>query len=106
MAKLVFPKQDPLNSELKAFWEDNMRIAPWRGLTCFQPMGSSNRVRRVGESLQISRAYGGSADFVTSLCEDESYAGTDEWQESGRGAKDRGLAVSNSRYLQGDGAYD
>ena len=47
VAKLVIPKQDSFNYELKAFWEDVMIINPWHGLKSLQPLGSSNRLRRV-----------------------------------------------------------
>jgi hypothetical protein len=49
VAKLVIPKQDSFNYELKSFWEDQMRIDPWQGLKTLQPLGSSNRLRKIGE---------------------------------------------------------
>ncbi|KAL6718167.1 hypothetical protein ACLMJK_004255 [Lecanora helva] len=49
VAKLVIPKQDSFNYELKSFWEDHMRIDPWLGLKTLQPLGSPNRLRRVGK---------------------------------------------------------
>ena len=48
VAKLVIPKQDSFNYELKTFWEDHMRVDPWHGLKTLQPLGSPNRLRRVG----------------------------------------------------------
>ncbi|CAF9934240.1 MAG: hypothetical protein ALECFALPRED_005893 [Alectoria fallacina] len=48
VATLVIPKQDSFNYELKSFWEDHMRIDPWLGLKSLQPLGSPNRLRRVG----------------------------------------------------------
>ena len=48
VATLVIPKQDSFNYELKSFWEDHMRIDPWLGLKSMQPLGSPNRLRRVG----------------------------------------------------------
>jgi hypothetical protein len=50
VAKLVIPKQDSFNYELKSFWEDHMRVDPWYGLKSLQPLGSSNRLRREGTS--------------------------------------------------------
>ena len=47
VAKLVIPKQDSFNYELKSFWEDHMRIDPWLGLKTLQPLGSPNRLRKV-----------------------------------------------------------
>jgi catalase len=49
VAKLVIPKQDSFNYERKSFWEDNMRVDPWHGLKTLQPLGGSNRLRRVGK---------------------------------------------------------
>ena len=51
VGKLVVPKQDSFNYELKSFWEDHMRIDPWLGLKTLQPLGSPNRLRKVGMSL-------------------------------------------------------
>lgn len=48
VATLVIPKQDSFNYELKSFWEDHMRVDPWLGLKSLQPLGSPNRLRRVG----------------------------------------------------------
>lgn len=48
VARLEIPKQDSFNYELKSFWEDHMRVDPWHGLKNLQPLGSSNRLRRVG----------------------------------------------------------
>ena len=47
VATLHIPKQGSFNYELKTFWEDHMRIDPWLGLKSLQPLGSSNRLRRV-----------------------------------------------------------
>lgn len=47
VAKVIIPKQDSSISVRKAFWEDHMRLDPWHGLKSFQPLGSSNRLRRV-----------------------------------------------------------
>ncbi|MCJ1369450.1 hypothetical protein MMC20_000661 [Loxospora ochrophaea] len=47
VARLVVPKQDSFNYELKSFWEDHLRVDPWHGLKSLQPLGSPNRLRRV-----------------------------------------------------------
>ena len=47
VAKLVIPKQESFDYELKSFWEDHMRIDPWLGLKTLQPLGSPNRLRKV-----------------------------------------------------------
>ena len=53
VARLVIPKQDSFNYEFKTFWEDHMRLDPWLGLKSFQPLGGSNRLRRVGKSWSV-----------------------------------------------------
>ena len=45
-ASLYIPRQDSFDYELKAFWEDHMRIDPWMGLKTLEPLGSSNRLRK------------------------------------------------------------
>ncbi|KAI0175992.1 catalase-like domain-containing protein [Hypoxylon sp. FL1284] len=47
VAELVIPKQDSWLYTRKSFWEDHMRVDPWHGLVTLQPLGSSNRLRRV-----------------------------------------------------------
>ncbi|KAF5589470.1 catalase [Fusarium pseudocircinatum] len=47
VAKLVFPKQDIWNEERNRFWVDHLRVDPWHGLVSLQPLGSSNRLRRI-----------------------------------------------------------
>ncbi|KAF2100631.1 heme-dependent catalase [Rhizodiscina lignyota] len=47
VAKLVIPKQDSFNYERVTFWQDHMRVDQWHGLKSLQPLGSSNRLRRV-----------------------------------------------------------
>ncbi|KAL7782547.1 heme-dependent catalase [Trichoderma afarasin] len=47
VAKLVIPKQDSYNPIRKKFWEDHIVINPWHGLVSLQPLGGSNRLRRV-----------------------------------------------------------
>ncbi|KAI4234332.1 MAG: hypothetical protein L6R40_006809 [Gallowayella cf. fulva] len=41
-----FPVQDSFNQERRVFWEDHMRLDPWRGLDAHRPLGSINRVRK------------------------------------------------------------
>jgi hypothetical protein len=47
VAKLVFPKQDSYNYQLKSFYEDHMRANAWRGLKTLEPLGGTNRLRRL-----------------------------------------------------------
>lgn len=44
---LKIPKQESFDLERKTFWEDHMRLDPWHGLKAYQPLGGSNRLRRV-----------------------------------------------------------
>lgn len=55
VARLEIPKQESFNFERKTFWEDHMRVDPWLGLKSFQPLGSPNRLRRVGK-CQMAQA--------------------------------------------------
>lgn len=52
VAKLVIPKQDSFKAARKTFWEDHLRLDPWHGLKSLQPLGSPNRLRKVGKYLQ------------------------------------------------------
>lgn len=47
VATLQIPKQEAFDLERKAFWEDHMRLDPWHGLKAYQPLGGSNRLRKV-----------------------------------------------------------
>ncbi|KAI1765286.1 catalase-like domain-containing protein [Hypoxylon sp. FL1150] len=47
VAELVIPKQESWNYARNSFWEDHMRVDPWHGLETLQPLGSTNRLRRV-----------------------------------------------------------
>lgn len=47
VATLKIPRQEPFDMERKVFWEDHMRLDPWHGLKAYQPLGSSNRLRKV-----------------------------------------------------------
>ena len=47
VAKVVIPKQDSLIPARKTFWEDHIRLDPWYGLKSLQPLGSTNRLRKV-----------------------------------------------------------
>lgn len=48
VARLVIPKQDSNDPARKTFWQDYVVINPWHGLVSLQPLGGSNRLRRVG----------------------------------------------------------
>jgi len=55
VATLTVPKQESWSMKRKSFWEDHLRVDPWHGLKSFQPLGSSNRLRRVGKSFHLPR---------------------------------------------------
>lgn len=44
---LEFPRQNSFSQERRVFWEDQMKLNPWRGLEAHRPLGSINRLRRV-----------------------------------------------------------
>lgn len=47
VAKVLLPKQESWNEERNRFWVDHLRVDPWHGLVSLQPLGSSNRLRRI-----------------------------------------------------------
>ncbi len=54
VAKIVIPKQNSFLPARKTFWEDHLRLDPWHGLKTLQPLGGSNRLRKIGMfSLQV-----------------------------------------------------
>jgi hypothetical protein len=61
VATLKIPKQESFDLERKVFWEDHMRLDPWHGLKAYQPLGSSNRLRKVvyPASSQLRRKMNG-----------------------------------------------
>lgn len=48
VATVIIPKQDSFMPARKTFWEDHMRLDPWHGLKSLQPLGSPNRLRKLG----------------------------------------------------------
>ena len=69
VAKLVVPKQDSFNYELKSFWEDHIRVDPWHGLKTLQPLGGPNRLRRVGKWCSSPTYHVYSLTIVSLPCE-------------------------------------
>jgi hypothetical protein len=47
VAKIVIPKQNSFLPARETFWEDHLRLDPWQGLKALQPLGGSNRLRRI-----------------------------------------------------------
>ena len=46
IADLVFSRQDSFSAKRRVFWEEKMRLDPWKGLEDHLPIGGVNRVRR------------------------------------------------------------
>jgi len=67
---LRIPKQDSCDQERRDFWELHMRVDPWHGLKAYQPLGGSNRLRKVGKSLKrhSTRIYIVARLLFTDLC--------------------------------------
>jgi len=53
VATVKIPKQESFDYEKKMFWEDHLRVDPWHGLKAYQPLGSPNRLRKIGMSQCI-----------------------------------------------------
>jgi catalase len=49
VARVVVPRQNSWLPARKTFWEDHLRLDPWHGLKTLQPLGGSNRLRKIGE---------------------------------------------------------
>lgn len=43
---MVFPKRDSFSVKRRVFWEEKMRLDPWKGLEDHFPIDGVNRVRR------------------------------------------------------------
>ena len=58
LGSITFPRRDGVMSpERRTFWEERMRLDPWKGLEAHRPLGSINRLRRwVYGSSQGQRA--------------------------------------------------
>ncbi|RFU25050.1 hypothetical protein B7463_g11282, partial [Scytalidium lignicola] len=72
VARLMIPKQDSFNYALKNFWEDRLRVDAWMGLKSMQPLGSSNRLRKVvyAASSSLRRKMNATTEFhINSLDE-------------------------------------
>jgi hypothetical protein len=52
VAEIVILKQNSFLPARKTFWEDHLRLDPWHGLKTLQPLGGSNRLRKIGTFIQ------------------------------------------------------
>jgi hypothetical protein len=66
IATLEFPPQDSWLPEFRTWWDDRITVNSWHGLKAHQPLGSTNRMRRVvyAESRKLRLRVNGYKDYV------------------------------------------
>jgi hypothetical protein len=66
IATLEFEPQDSWIPEFRTWWDDRITVNSWHGLKEHQPLGSTNRMRRVvyAESRRLRLKVNGYADYV------------------------------------------
>lgn len=66
VATLEFPPQDSWLPEFRVWWDDRITVNSWHGLKVHQPLGSTNRMRRVvyAESRKLRLRVNGHKDYV------------------------------------------
>jgi hypothetical protein len=66
IATLEFPPQDSWLPEFRVWWDDRITVNSWHGLKVHQPLGSTNRMRRVvyAESRKLRLNINGYKDYV------------------------------------------
>lgn len=66
VATLEFPPQDSWLPEFRVWWDDRITVNSWHGLKVHQPLGSTNRMRRVvyAESRKLRLRVNGHKDHV------------------------------------------
>ncbi|KAH8719424.1 hypothetical protein GQ44DRAFT_829308 [Phaeosphaeriaceae sp. PMI808] len=66
IATLEFEPQDSWLPEFRALWDDRIAVNSWHGLKEHQPLGSTNRMRRVvyAESRKLRLRINGYRDYV------------------------------------------
>ena len=73
LGSISFPKQEGvMGAERRTFWEEKIRLDPWKGLDAHRPLGSINRLRKwvYGRSQQErARLNANTSDFVTHVDE-------------------------------------
>ena len=65
VATLEFPPQDSWLPEFRVWWDDRITVNSWHGLQVHQPLGSTNRMRRVvyAESRKLRLKLNGHKDY-------------------------------------------
>lgn len=66
VATLEFEPQDSWQPEFRAWWNDRITVNGWHGLKVHQPLGSTNRMRRVvyAESRKLRLSVNGFKDYI------------------------------------------
>ncbi|PMD48065.1 heme-dependent catalase [Hyaloscypha variabilis F] len=66
VATLEFEPQDSWLPEFRVWWDDRITVNSWHGLKTHQPLGSTNRMRRVvyAESRKLRLRVNGFKDYV------------------------------------------
>ncbi|KAF2681810.1 heme-dependent catalase [Lentithecium fluviatile CBS 122367] len=66
VATLEFPPQDSWLPEFRVWWDDRITVNSWHGLKVHQPLGSTNRMRRVvyAESRKLRLRVNGYKDYI------------------------------------------
>lgn len=73
MATLEFEPQDSWLPEFRVWWDDRITVNSWHGLKLHQPLGSTNRMRRVvyAESRKLRLRVNGYKSYVEPTSLDE-----------------------------------
>jgi hypothetical protein len=66
VAKIVFEPQDSWHPDFRAWWDHRITVNSWHGLKEHQPLGSTNRTRRVvyAESRKLRIRVNGHSDYI------------------------------------------
>lgn len=66
VATIEFDPQDSWIPEFRVWWDDRITVNSWHGLKEHQPLGSTNRVRRVvyAESRKLRLKVNGYKDYI------------------------------------------
>ena len=66
IASLEFEPQDSWLPEFRVWWDDRITVNSWHGLKTHQPLGSTNRMRRVvyAESRKLRLRVNGYKDYI------------------------------------------
>lgn len=66
IATIEFEPQDSWLPEFRVWWDDRITVNSWHGLKVHQPLGSTNRMRRVvyAESRKLRLSVNGYKDYV------------------------------------------